>query len=256
MECVVAKIFGSESQKEAAIELFMKTHGGRSFLHGHLFGDNVHEYLAPCIYEGEGEMLAMGFFKSLVKQHGVQFFEPIGKALQTAGIKKPSLANPAHAWALKSALWPYAKWMIGEKVRPHARPELPQMPDTLRGHAQYAIDRLQRSAMEISDTMSKHQLALADRQCRMSELSLRMQDTVTILCASLYAAKQNDEIVRQAADVLCQDLTRKLTGKRASDRYFRAVTKLGEAIADGGFKSIAGLHPDEILMPYDNDGQR
>ena len=60
MECIIAKIFGSESQKEAAIELFMKTHGGRAFLHGHLFGDNVHEYLAPCIYEGEGEMLGLG----------------------------------------------------------------------------------------------------------------------------------------------------------------------------------------------------
>ena len=55
MECTVAKVFGSESQKEAAIELHMKTHGGRAFLHGHMFGDNVHEFLAPCIYEGEGE---------------------------------------------------------------------------------------------------------------------------------------------------------------------------------------------------------
>ena len=42
LECVVAKIFGSEAIKEAAIELFMKTHGGRSFLHGHIFGDDVH----------------------------------------------------------------------------------------------------------------------------------------------------------------------------------------------------------------------
>ena len=32
LECVIAKIFGSEALKEAAIELFMKTHGGRSFL--------------------------------------------------------------------------------------------------------------------------------------------------------------------------------------------------------------------------------
>ena len=80
LECIIAKIFGSEAQKEAAIELFMKTHGGRSFLHGHLFGDNVHEYLAPCIYEGEGEMLGMAFFKSLVKEHGKAYFEPIGKA--------------------------------------------------------------------------------------------------------------------------------------------------------------------------------
>ena len=63
MECIIAKIFGSEAQKEAAIELFMKTHGGRSFLHGHLFGDNVHEFLAPCIYEGEGEMLGMALLQ-------------------------------------------------------------------------------------------------------------------------------------------------------------------------------------------------
>ena len=34
LECIIAKIFGSEAQKEAAIELFMKTHGGRSFLQG------------------------------------------------------------------------------------------------------------------------------------------------------------------------------------------------------------------------------
>ena len=68
----IAKIFGSEAQKEAAIELFMNTHGGGSFLHGHLFGDNVHEFLAPCIYEGEGEMLGMAFFKSLVKDPGKQ----------------------------------------------------------------------------------------------------------------------------------------------------------------------------------------
>ncbi len=33
LECIVAKIFGSEAQKEAAIELFMNTHGGRAFLH-------------------------------------------------------------------------------------------------------------------------------------------------------------------------------------------------------------------------------
>ncbi len=84
MECIIAKIFGSESQKEAAIELFMKTHGGRAFLRGHVFGENIHEYLAPCIYEGEGEMLGMAFFKSLIKEHGKTYFEPIGKALQAS----------------------------------------------------------------------------------------------------------------------------------------------------------------------------
>jgi alkylation response protein AidB-like acyl-CoA dehydrogenase len=250
MECIIAKIFGSESQKEAAIELFMKTHGGRSFLQGHLFGDNVHEYLAPCIYEGEGEMLSMAFFKSLVKHHGVQFFEPVGKALQAAGIRKPNLMNPAHVWRLKEAIVPYGRWLVGQKLRVHSRPELPPMPETLRAHAEFAAHRLQRLPVEISGTMSKHQLALADRQCRMSELSQRVQDLVVILCTSLYGARQTDEVIRQAADCSCQELTRKLSGKRPSDRYFRSITKLGEAIADGGFPSIAGLHPDQILMPY------
>ena len=94
MECIVAKIFGSESQKEAAIEVYMKTHGGRAFLRGHRFGENVHDYLAPCIYEGEGEMLGLAFFKSLIKEHGRSYFEPIGRAVEAAGLRKPNPMNP------------------------------------------------------------------------------------------------------------------------------------------------------------------
>ena len=122
LECVIAKIFGSEAQKEVAIELFMKTHGGRSFLHGHLFGDNVHEFLAPCIYEGEGEMLGMAFFKSLAKAHGQKFFEPVGHALAREKIKSFNPANPAHAFALRNELIPYALWRAGKMLE---RPDQP-----------------------------------------------------------------------------------------------------------------------------------
>src|SRR5262249_34115592 len=163
--------------------------------------DNVHEYLAPCIYEGEGEMLSMAFLKSLIKQHGVQYFEPVGKALQASGIKKPNLMNPAHAWALRKAMIPYAKWLAGEGLRPKQRPQLRKMPESLGRPAELAGSQLQGSPYEISfKTMSKHQLGLADRQCRMSELSQRLQDLVTILCTSLHAARQNDEVTRQSAD--------------------------------------------------------
>jgi alkylation response protein AidB-like acyl-CoA dehydrogenase len=254
MECVIAKIFGSEAQKEASIEYFMKTHGGRSFLHGHLFGDNVHEYLAPCIYEGEGEMLGMAFFKSLVKQHGMQYFEPIGKTLAAAGIKQPNLANPAHAWQLKGPLAQYGKWYLNETLRSRPTPKLPPMPEQLKRHAEFAAQWLQCSPKEISGTMRKHQLKLADRQCRISEISARVQDAVTILCTSLYAARHSDERVRDAADVVCQDLTRKLTGERPSDRYFRAVTRLGRKIAESGFPGMPSTPPDEILMPYADEG--
>ena len=250
MECIVAKIFGSESLKEAAIELFMKTHGGRSFLHGHMFGDNVHEYLAPCIYEGEGEMLGMAFFKSLIKHHGTQYFEPIGKALQQAGIKKPNPMNPAHMWALRKAMVPYGKWVTSQYLKSSPKAELPKMPDFLKAHADFACDQLQKSPLEISGAMRKHQLKLADRQCRIAELSDRIQSLVVILATSLHAARQDDEIVHRSADIVCQDLTRRLNGQRPSDRYFRACGELGEAIVEGGFKSIAELHPDEIHMRY------
>jgi len=251
MECIVAKIFGSEAQKHAAIELFMKTHGGRSFLHGHLFGDNVHEYLAPCIYEGEGEMLGMGFFKSLVKEHGKTFFEPIGKAVAALGIKKPNPFNPQHAWALKGVVLPYFKWMAARRLLPVAKIQLPSMPPALRRHAEFACDALPRMATEISGTMFKFQLALADRQCRMAELSLRCQDLITMLCTSLYGARSADERVVQAADLLCQELTAKFTGRRATNGYFRQVTALGATIADGGFPGLEGIDAGEIMMGYD-----
>jgi alkylation response protein AidB-like acyl-CoA dehydrogenase len=253
MECIIAKIFGSEAQKEAAVELFMKTHGGRSFLHGHMFGDNVHEFLAPCIYEGEGEMLGMAFFKSLVKHHGTRFFEPIGKALAAAGIKQPNPLNPSHAWALRKAMGPYLKWMVAQKFRAQSTPLLPAMPEELRSHAEFAAHWLQRAPLVIDGVMRKHQLALADRQCRMAYLSQQIQNAVTILCTSLYAARSDDEVIRAGADVLCQDFTRQLIGKPPSDRYFRTITRLGKTIADGGFKSIAGLMPDAILMPYEQN---
>lgn len=251
MECTIAKVFGSESQKEAAVELLMKTHGGRSFLHGHMFGDNVHEFLAPCIYEGEGEMLGMAFFKSLVKQHGSQYFEPVGKALVAAGMKTFSPINPVHAWKLRRALVPYGGWWLREFFAWKSRSELGTMPIELREHADFAVRGLQALPRQISATLRKHQLKLADRQCRMSELSARVQKLVVMLATSLYAAKINDVVVRAAADIMCQDLARELTCSRPTDRYFRAATSLGQHIAEGKFASIAGLSPDEILMKYE-----
>ncbi|MEK6257785.1 MAG: acyl-CoA dehydrogenase family protein [Planctomycetota bacterium] len=259
MECIIAKIFGSEAQKEAAIELFMKTHGGRSFLHGHLFGDNVHDFLAPCIYEGEGEMLGMAFFKSLVKQHGKQFFEPIGLALAAKGIKQPNLANPSHLWALKGPLMNYAKWLVGRKLhRPHVEFQKSDGYDTshlegharLHEHAEFAAHWLQRSSLEISGTMRKFQLKLADRQCRMAELSGRIQLAVVVLVTSLYAARQDNEVIHEAADSVCHELRRRLTGGLPTDRYFKQVTSLGDAIAHGHFPDLDETPQAGLLMPY------
>lgn len=251
LECIIAKIFGSEGLKEAAIELFMKTHGGRSFLHGHLFGDNVYDYLAPCIYEGEGEMLGLAFFKSLVKEHGRAFFEPIGQALQRAGIRQFNPLNPVHAWTLRRELAAYSRWAVGQKFASRARPAMPRLDARLTDHVAFALEAFRRSPAELSATLRKHQLKLADRQCRMAELSQRVQDTVVLLVTALWGGRQTDEAAVGAADILCQDLRRKLTGERPSDRYFRDVGKLADLIISGGFKALAGIPHEEILMKYD-----
>ena len=113
-----------------------------------------------------------------------------------------------------------------------------------------------REAIKVLDAAArKFQLKLADRQCRISEISSRIQDAVIILCTSLYAARQQDELIQDAADIICRDLRRKLTGVRVSDRDFRTITQLGEKIADGGFPGLAGVKPDEILMPYPQEPQ-
>src|SRR4051812_18160695 len=117
--------------------------------------------------------------------------------------------------------------------------------------AEFACEKLQRMALEISGTMSRFQLKLADRQCRMSELSQRCQDVITMLTTSMYGARQDDPIVQDAADILCQNLRQKLLGRRPPNNYFRRVCELGRAIADGQFKSIEAVEPEPILMPYE-----
>lgn len=250
MECIVAKIFGSESQKMAAIELVMKTHGGRSFLHGHPFGDNVHEFLAPCIYEGEGEMLGMAFFKSLVKDHGKRYFEPIGQTLNELGVRQPNLLNARHLWALRRPLLDYARWHIDFGVLGGRWTQLPTMDRELAHHASFAQKRLAGAATRISGVMRRHQLGLADRQCRMSAISAELQDIIVILVTSLHAARSSDPIVKQAADAICRELRWGITGEKPSDRDYRQITRLGEQIAEQGWDELSGSAPGEILMSY------
>jgi len=237
----------------------MKTHGGRSFLKGHLFGDNIYDYLAPCIYEGEGEMLGMAFFKSLVKEHGKRFFEPIGKAAQRLGLKNPNPLNPLHAWKLRKELAPYARWKVGQAIarlgqaaHMSSTQRLPDMDKRLSEHVDFALANFGRLRGELTQALEKHQLKLADRQCRMAELSQRVQDNVIILVTALWGHRQQKEASIAAADILCQDLRRKLTGQRPSDRYFRDVNHLADIVLAGGFEAIAGVPREEILMKYEN----
>src|SRR5262249_33926803 len=153
---------------------------------------------------GEGEMLGLAFFKSLVKEHGRRFFEPIGKALQQNGIRAFNPAIPTHAWALRKELAGYGRWVIGQKLNGKEKVDLPKMDPRLAEHLHSALGRSRRFPTEISGTMRKHQLKLADRQCRMAELSQRVQDVVVLTVTAFWGQRQADETTRAAADFLCQ----------------------------------------------------
>jgi len=69
---------------------------------------------------------------------------------------------------------------------------------------------------------------------------------------TLWGHRQKDEAAVAAADFPCQDLRRKLTGKRPSDSYFKDASRLADMILQGGFEAIAGVPREEILMKYEN----
>ena len=123
------------------------------------------------------------------------------------------------------------------------------MDSRLKSHVEFALDGFRRAPNELSTLLRKYQLKLADRQCRMAEVSQRIQDVVTILITAL-AARGKSEAHIAAADFVCHDLRRKLTGKRPSDRYFREATKLADVVIAGGFEEIAGVERGEIMMRY------
>ena len=77
-----------------------------------------------------------------------------------------------------------------------------------------------------------------------------MQDTIVMIVTLMWAHQQKTEVAIASADILCQDLRRKLTGDRPSDSYFRDVTKLSDLIVAGGFEELTGVPRQEILMSY------
>jgi hypothetical protein len=197
-------------------------------------------------------MLGMAFFKSLVKEHGKAFFEPIGKVLQREQIRTLQPWNPRHLWALRRELAAYGRWSAGQRFVRRDRQRVEGIDPRLADHVQFALDCFQRYPKEISAAMRKHQLKLADRQCRMAELSQRVQDMVILLVTALWGHQQKDEAAVLAADFLCQDLRRKHTGQRPTDHYFRDASKLADVIIGGGFEALAGIPRQEILMKYEN----
>lgn len=244
LECIIAKIFGADALVDTTL-MALKTHGGRSFLYGHLIGDNIHDFLAPSIYEGENEMLGMAEFKGLVKEHGNKFMAPF------ATVKNFNPMNPAHAWKLRGPLTKMAGWMAWATFNRSDNQALPGVDGRLTKHAKFALKRFRKLMSETHYTMLKHQLKLADRQQRMIQLSGDVQKNVIILATVMHASKLGDEATVRAADVLCRNLRRDITGGRPGDSDFRANVKLARLVVDGKFRQLDDVADTAILKHYE-----
>ena len=241
LECIIAKTFGSECQKEAAIDLCMKTHGGRSFLGGHLIGDNIHDLLAPLIYEGEGDMLNMAFFKTLVKDHGTAYFEPVGRALAKSGKKSMSPMDMVKNYKV---IAPYAAWMFNEITLYKKRMDISHVPYDIGEDVAFAATELQSTGWELSSLMRKYQLKLADKQCRISLLSKKIQNLITIIVTSTYASAIDDDLTYRICKVSCDNLSNSINGSLPTDDQIRRSVRLGKELSN---RDVAF---DSILMKY------
>ncbi len=111
----------------------------RSFLHGHLFGDNVHDICCSASTKAKARCWRWVSSSPCPNSMACGSSSRSAEALQAAGIKKPT--NPAHLWKIR-AIIPYAKWMVGEKLRWHSKPTLPTMPPGAAGASPSSPPRL------------------------------------------------------------------------------------------------------------------
>ncbi len=210
-ECTVAKVFGSEALKEAAIELMMKTHGGRSFLHGHLWGDNLYDYLTPCVYEGEGEILSLALFRTLAKSLSQEFrAEEIGadaSGTKAASTRAARTKEASSEGARETEFAPFQ---------------------------QFASEQFVQLSQEFRAALVAHGSSISDRQCLMVELSQRVQKAAVLSVVAAAGARESGPCRRLAAQQIAADLERDLNGRRPSALDFSRVDRLGAWLLDGG----------------------
>lgn len=248
IECVTAKVFGSESVKEACVDVLLKTHGGRALLAGNLFAEWLLDLLAPTVYEGENEILTLGYFRSLARAHGEQYLAPIAAALKegegaagTRPISPGLLAAGRHAAS-------YAAWVVGEEARHtmrHFRHRPSTHPTDLAG---VALESLSDLALEISGALRHFGSAVAQRQALAFDLARRAQLATVMLVVSRYAERQDDPLVRQAGICAALDLGARLTGSRPTGQMYHALTELGCAVADDRFAPVRDADRGAVVM--------
>lgn len=270
LECVIAKIYASDALIETT-RLALRTHGGRSFLGGHIVGDNLHDFFAPSIYEGENEMLAMAFFKSIVKQFGTKYMGPMmGKSAQLginlnqspAKVTLQMMTRPDKAFKMRKEILSVIGKAMSIETRFSDKQTVRGLDKNLQAHVDFALAQFVANGKDLYRTMLTHGLKLQDEQELMVDvLSMPIQQAVTMLVTALHAHAKGDEATKLAADVLCMDLRAQISGKAIKNdakqyrRYIRNSSKLADLVVEGKFHQLDGAVETAILRQYGADGR-
>ena len=250
LECTIAKVFGSWAQQEGAIEIGLLTHGGRALRGGSVIGDNMFDFLAALIYEGENHMLLMKYFLELFGEVGEKHMLPIGEAM-----KKAKKGNPMGVLGLVRHGVPFAgfaakalaKSMFAGQSAPAG------MDKRLASHVSFALRQARSLAVKGLFAMVKHQVKLQKRQSRMVELSkLSLWNTVMLVTA-MHAHKTGDETTIALADVMCQVLRHKIEPQHPGDAFYADCSKAARMVIEGQLSQLDGTVESAIVHPYARD---
>lgn len=248
LECTIAKVFGSWAQLEGAIDIGLLTHGGRGLRGGNMIGDNMFDFLAPLIYEGENHMLLMKYFLEFFTDHGERFMLPTGNAIDEIKAGKVHTGLPKLAWHGSR----YAGWVLGQAFRTlfssQATPA--GMDKRLAAHVKFALKQARKVALEGSYYMVKHQVKLQKRQNRLVELSKTSLWTITMLVTAMHAHRSGNKTTIESANVMCQILRNKIAGGRETDAFYADCAKTARLVIEGQLSEIDGTVESPIVHPY------
>lgn len=248
LECTIAKVFGSWAQQEGAIEIGLLTHGGRALREGNVIGDNLFDFLAALIYEGENHMLLMKYFLELFGEHGERFMLPIGDGVNA--LKKGKVFTgfyklirhgvPFAAWSVKAL----ARTLVNGQSAPKG------MDKRLASHVAFALSEARKIAVTGTYHMVKHQVKLQKRQSRMVELSKLSLWTTVMLVTAMHAHRSGNKTTIAAADVMCQVLRHKIRPQHPSDAFFADCTRTARMVIEGQLAELDGTVESAIVHPY------
>ena len=248
LECTIAKVFGSWAQQEGAIEIGLLTHGGRALREGNMIGDNLFDFLAALIYEGENHMLLMKYFLEFNTDHGSRFMLPTGNAIDAIKAGKVLTGVPSLLWnGLK-----FGAWSVGALARTvFSRQSTPEgMDKRLASHVQFALKQAKKLAIQSSYHMVKHQVKLQKRQSRIVDLSKLSMWTIVMLVTAMHAHRSGNKTTIAAADVMCQVLRQKINPQHPSDAFYADCAKTARMVIEGELAELEGTVESPIVHPY------